>query len=186
MNVNREILIMENEIDGAEFQRILIVDDEPHIVNAVRRVFSNSSFIKVEVVNSPAEALAAVAKFSDLRLVISDFMMPGMDGLELLSEISRIKPEIIRIILTGHADLKTTLRAINEVGVYKFILKPWNNDDLYWTVVRALELGAARRENRQLKQKLKEQSHLMQRIEKLYPGISDVERDADGAIVLEY
>ncbi len=175
---------MENEITTEEFQRILIVDDEVKIVNAVRRVFSTSNFIKVETANSPGEALAVLTNFPDLRLVISDYMMPGMDGLELLSEISRVNPEIIRIILTGHADLDTTLRAINEVGVYKFILKPWNNHDLYWTVVRALELGAARRENLQLKKKLKEQSHLMQRIEKLYPGISEVKRDADGAIVL--
>ncbi len=175
---------MKNEIAAEKIQRILIVDDEAKVVNAVRRVFSTANFIKVETASSPGEALSAVVKFSDLRLVISDYMMPGMDGLELLSEISRMKPEIIRIILTGHADLDTTLRAINEVGVYKFILKPWNNHDLYWTVVRALELGAARRENQQLKKKLQEQSNLMQRIEKLYPGISEVERDADGAIVL--
>jgi len=175
---------MKYGITAEECQRILIVDDEAKVVNAVRRVFSTASFIKVETANSPGEALSSVAKFSDLRLVISDYMMPGMDGLALLSEICRINPEIIRIILTGHADLDTTLRAINEVGVYKFILKPWNNHDLYWTVVRALELGVARRENQQLKKKLKEQSHLMQRIEKLYPGISEVERDADGAIVL--
>jgi len=175
---------MNYEITTEKLQRILVVDDEIKVVNAVRRVFLNTKFIEVETANSPGEALSAVAKFPDMRLVISDYMMPVMDGIALLSEISRMKPEIIRIVLTGHADLDTTLRAINEVGVYKFILKPWNNHDLYWTVVRALELGVARRENQQLKKKLQEQSNLMRRIEKLYPGISEVERDADGVIVL--
>ena len=92
---------------------------------------------------------------------------------------------MIRIILTGHADLETTLRAINEVGVYKFILKPWNNHDLYWTVLRALELSVVRRENRDLKERLKEQAQLVKQIEEIYPGISRIDRDQDGAIVLE-
>ena len=125
-----------------------------------------------------------VRKFADLRLVISDYLMPGMDGLEFLAEVSQVRPEIVRIILTGHADLETTLRAINEVGVYKFILKPWNKHDLYWTVVRALELEEARRENRELKKRLEEQAQMVERIEQLYPGISHIRRDRDGAIIL--
>lgn len=165
--------------------RILVVDDESRVVNAISRIFAASSFIKVECSTDPEEALSIVEKFPDLRLVISDYLMPGMDGLEFLAEVSRIRPEIVRIILTGHADMKTTLRAINEVGVYKFILKPWNNHDLYWTVMRALEFEATRRENRDLKKKLKEQSQMVAQIERLYPGISHIERDRDGAIVLD-
>ena len=176
---------MELEMSDGGFHRILVVDDESRVVNAVRRIFATSSFIKVECSTSPQEALSMVRKFADLHLVISDYLMPGMDGLEFLAEVSRIRPEIIRIILTGHADLETTLRAINEVGVYKFILKPWNNHDLYWTVIRALELEEARRENRELKKQIEEQAHLVARIEELYPGISRVERDQDGAIVLD-
>ncbi|MEA1922849.1 MAG: response regulator [Pseudomonadota bacterium] len=175
---------MNPEISDNGFHRILIVDDESRVVNAVRRVFAAAGFIRVEVATSPDEALSMVKKITDLRLVISDYLMPGMDGLELLTEVSRMRPEIIRIILTGHADLETTLRAINEVGVYKFILKPWNNHDLYWTVIRALELEEARRENRELKKKLKEQAHVVARIEELYPGISRIERDRDGAVIL--
>ena len=176
---------MELEMSDGGFHRILVVDDESRVVNAVRRIFATSSFIKVECSTSPQEALSMVKKFADLHLVISDYLMPGMDGLEFLAEVSRMRPEIVRIILTGHADLETTLRAINEVGVYKFILKPWNNHDLYWTVIRALELEEARRENRELKKQIEEQAHLVARIEELYPGISRVERDQDGAIVLD-
>lgn len=165
--------------------RILVVDDEARVVNAVRRIFAVSSFIKVEISTSPQEALRIVEKTPDLRLVISDYLMPGMDGIEFFSRVNQVNPEIVRIILTGHADLETTLRAINEVGVYKFILKPWNNHDLYWTVIRALELEAVRRENRDLKLRLKEQEQLVEQIEQIYPGISRIERDQDGAIVLE-
>lgn len=175
---------MKHEMNDDVFQRILIVDDEIAVVNAVRRVFSGSNLIKVEVATSSVEALALVRKFADLRLVISDYQMPKMDGLELLTEINRLRPKVVRIILTGHADLETTLRAINEVGVYKFILKPWNNHDLYWTVIRALELESVRRENLELKKQLKEQAQLMTLVEGLYPGITHIERDPDGAIVL--
>ena len=122
---------MKHEISKENFHRILVVDDESRMVNAVRRVFAASNFIRVEVSTSPEEALQFVEKCADLRLVISDYLMPVMDGLQFLAEVSRMRPEIVRIILTGHADLETTLRAINEVGVYKFILKPWNNHDLY-------------------------------------------------------
>ncbi len=176
---------MNLEMSDNDFHRILIVDDESRVVNAVRRVFAASSFIRVEVSTSPEEALQLVERSADLRLVISDYLMPGMDGLEFLAEVRRMRPEIVRIILTGNADLETTLRAINEVGVYKFILKPWNNHDLYWTVIRALEFEEARRENRVLKERLNEQAHLVARIEELYPGISRIKRDRDGAIVLE-
>jgi len=175
---------MKLKMSDSGFHRILVVDDELLVVNAVRRILAASNFIKVETSTSPQEALSMVRKFADLHLVISDYLMPGMDGLEFLAEVHRMKPDIVRIIMTGHADLKTTLRAINEVGVYKFILKPWNNHDLYWTVIRALELEKVRRENRELKKQTEEQAQRLARIEELYPGISRVERDRDGAIML--
>ncbi|MBN2808606.1 MAG: response regulator [Deltaproteobacteria bacterium] len=176
---------MDVDEGGKGRSRILILDDEIRVVKAVSRVFAVSREIKVESSTSPDEALRLVEKTPDLRLVISDYLMPGMDGLEFLTRVSQLRPEIIRIVLTGHANLETTLRAINEVGVYKFILKPWNNHDLYWTVVRALELEEVRRENRTLKERLKLQAKLVKQIEDLYPGISRIERDRDGAIVLD-
>ncbi|HDS15753.1 MAG TPA: response regulator [Proteobacteria bacterium] len=134
--------------------RIMIVDDEPRVVAAVRRIFAASSQILVKGATSPLQALDMVRRFSDLRLIISDYLMPEMDGLKFLAEVDRLRPQVVRILLTGHADLETALRAINQVGVYKFILKPWNNHDLYWTVMRALELDAARRENLVLQERI--------------------------------
>lgn len=165
--------------------RIMVVDDESRVVNAIRRLFAAGGNYIVEGLTSPLQALKAIPNYDDLRLVLSDYLMPEMDGLTFLSEVQRQRPEVLRLMMTGHADLNTAVRAINEVGVYKFILKPWNNDDLYWTVVRALELEAARRENRQLKKSLDHQERMLSRFEKLYPGITRLDRDDKGAIVIE-
>jgi DNA-binding NtrC family response regulator len=175
---------MDNEAQTNSRAAILVVDDEPRVVRSVARIFASGP-VRVLTATDPHKALHEVASQPDLRLVISDYLMPGMNGLEFLSEVQRFNDSLIRIILTGHADLGAVLQAINQVGVYKFILKPWNNHDLYWTVLRALELDEVRREKQRLQQQLASQSRIMKRIEQLYPGISRIERDADGAIVLD-
>ncbi len=175
---------MSDEGAAAGKTTILVVDDEPRVVRAVARVFAGGP-VRVVTATDPREALVEVTRQPELRLVISDYLMPGMDGLEFLGEVQKFNDALIRIILTGHADLEAVLKAINQVGVYKFILKPWNNYDLYWTVLRALELDQVRREKRLLQRQLASQSRMLERIEQLYPGISRIERDADGAIVLD-
>ncbi|MEA3241141.1 MAG: hypothetical protein U9P37_06175, partial [Pseudomonadota bacterium] len=74
---------------------------------------------------------------------------------------------------------------INDIGVYKFIRKHWNNDDLYWTVVRALEMARMQRKNQEMQAELNEKDRCLERYERLYPGITTIERDADGAIVID-
>ncbi len=162
---------------------ILVVDDEPGVVKAVARIFVSSG-IRVETATDPLAALDRIGRLAGLRLVISDFLMPEMDGLEFLTRVRQFNPEILRIILTGNADLEAVLTAINQVGVYKFILKPWNQHDLYWTVVRALEMDELRREKEVLQARMTKQSQLLERIEKIYPGITKVEKDEDGAVIL--
>lgn len=117
--------------------------------------------------------------------MISDQQMPGMTGLEFLAWVNANHPEIVKIIMTGDTDIQTAVQAINDIGVYKFIRKPWNNDDLYWTVVRALEMARMQQKNRQLQAELNEKDQSLQRYERLYPGITSVDRDADGAIVID-
>jgi type II secretory ATPase GspE/PulE/Tfp pilus assembly ATPase PilB-like protein/CheY-like chemotaxis protein len=99
-----------------------------------------------------------------VHLVISDFMMPGMNGAQFLREVKLRSPETIRIMLTGHANTDAVMGAINEGAVYKFILKPWNDDDLRVTVALALEQFDLIARNRALKtenaQKTKEISAL--------------------------
>lgn len=117
--------------------RILLVDDEPNVLKALQRVFRQENY-DVVIASSAQEALALLRK-SPFHLMISDYMMPRMTGAELLKQVKEMKPETIRIMLTGHADTGAVMGAINEGAVYKFILKPWNDDDLRVTVALALE-----------------------------------------------
>ena len=78
-------------------------------------------------------------KNEDTDLVISDYLMPEMDGITFLGKVRKIKPEIPRIILTGYADKENAIKAINEVGLFQYIEKPWNNDDILIVLRNGLE-----------------------------------------------
>ncbi len=117
--------------------RLLIVDDEPAIVKALLRVFRQENYDIVTAAS--AEQGFVRLREGPVHLLISDHMMPGMNGAEFLKEVKALYPDTIRIMLTGHADTSAVMGAINEGAVYKFILKPWNDDDLRVTVALALE-----------------------------------------------
>jgi len=129
--------------------RLLIVDDEVGIVKALTRVFRQENY-EVVTAGSGDEALKRLAEGS-FQLVISDFMMPGINGAQFLREVKQRSPDTIRIMLTGHADTDAVMGAINDGAVYKFILKPWNDDDLRVTVALALEQFDLIARNRALK-----------------------------------
>lgn len=117
--------------------RILFVDDEPNVLSALRRIFRRENY-HIDTAMSGAEGLQLL-KENEYQLVISDHKMPQMNGAEFLKRVKALHPATIRIMLTGEADTGAVLGAINEGAVYKFILKPWNDDDLRITVGLALE-----------------------------------------------
>jgi type II secretory ATPase GspE/PulE/Tfp pilus assembly ATPase PilB-like protein/FixJ family two-component response regulator len=130
--------------------RLLIVDDEPGIVKALVRVFRQENY-EVLAADSAEEALKLLAGGGAANVVISDYLMPGMKGAEFLRRVKELYPDTIRIMLTGHADTGAVMGAINEGAVYKFILKPWNDDDLRVTVALALEQFDLVQKNRVLR-----------------------------------
>jgi len=130
--------------------RILLVDDEPNVLKTLQRVFRQENYVVVTA--SSGQAALELLRREVFHLMISDYMMPGMNGAELLKQVKAIKPEIIRIMLTGHADTGAVMGAINEGAVYKFILKPWNDDDLRVTVALALEQYDLIQKNKTLQQ----------------------------------
>ncbi|WP_374681008.1 ATPase, T2SS/T4P/T4SS family [Accumulibacter sp.] len=129
--------------------RLLLVDDELGIVKALTRVFRQENY-EVVSASSGKEGLERLAE-GPVHLVISDFMMPGMNGAQFLHEVKQRSPDTIRIMLTGHANTDAVMGAINDGAVYKFILKPWNDDDLRVTVALALEQFDLIARNRVLK-----------------------------------
>lgn len=139
----------DNEQSAKPAYRILFVDDEPNVLSALRRIFRRENYL-VDTAMSGQEALQLM-KDNAYQLVISDYKMPSMNGAEFLKRVKALHPATIRIMLTGQADTGAVLGAINEGAVYKFILKPWNDDDLRITVGLALEQYDLVEKNNKLK-----------------------------------
>jgi DNA-binding NtrC family response regulator len=108
---------------------IVIVDDEEMVLTSLRSFLTLETDYEVQTFLSAAEALEFI-RANDLDLVMSDYLMPEMDGISFLAEVRKLRPEIPRIILTGYADKENAIKAINDVGLYQYIEKPWSNDDL--------------------------------------------------------
>jgi type II secretory ATPase GspE/PulE/Tfp pilus assembly ATPase PilB-like protein/CheY-like chemotaxis protein len=136
------------ETSAPKRYRLLIVDDEPGILKSLTRTFRAEAY-EVITAGNGNEALA-VLREAPVHVIISDYMMPGINGAELLKQVKTLYPDTIRIMLTGHADTGAVMGAINEGAVYKFILKPWNDDDLRITVSLALEQFDLVQKNRAL------------------------------------
>jgi type II secretory ATPase GspE/PulE/Tfp pilus assembly ATPase PilB-like protein/FixJ family two-component response regulator/RNA polymerase subunit RPABC4/transcription elongation factor Spt4 len=134
----------------SERYTILLVDDEASVLKALIRIFIDENY-HILTANSGSEALEVLDQHS-IQLIISDHRMPGITGAELLREIKKRWPETIRIMLTGYADVQSVMGAVKDGAVYKFITKPWNDDDLRLTVSLALQQYDLLRENRALKQ----------------------------------
>ncbi|MBI4694468.1 MAG: response regulator [Gammaproteobacteria bacterium] len=139
---------------------LLCVDDEPNIVSALRRLFRGPGY-RVLVADGGRAGLA-VLEAEPVDLVISDMRMPEMTGAEFLAVVAERWPRTMRILLTGYADLSSTVDAINKGAIYRYVSKPWDDNDLKLTVQRALEqqhvtrerdrlVGIVARQNKQLR-----------------------------------
>jgi len=126
-----------DSLDSSQFYQLLLVDDEAAVLKSLTRCFRKENY-NISTCTQPQAALKMLDE-NNFHLVISDFMMPKMNGAEFLRAVRKKHPNIIRIMLTGHADTQAVMTAINNGAVYKFILKPWNDDDLRVTVALALE-----------------------------------------------
>lgn len=151
--------------DSSSPYTLLFVDDEDNVLRALRRVFHHENYKIITACNG--EQALEQLKDTPCQLMISDYMMPKMNGAQLLSAVKDQFPEVIRIMLTGHADTGAVMGAIKDGAVYKFILKPWNDDDLRVTVALALEQYELLRKNRELAQLSTEQSKEIQSLSKL-------------------
>jgi response regulator RpfG family c-di-GMP phosphodiesterase len=107
---------------------LLIVDDEPNILNALRRLLRRE-YYEVLTANSPREAFDLLAQHS-VQVVVSDQRMPDMTGTEFLARVKQIYPATVRIVLSGYTDLETLTDAINRGAIYRFLVKPWNDEEL--------------------------------------------------------
>jgi len=107
---------------------VLCVDDEPHILNALQRLLRKEDF-QVVTARDVEEGLAVLAS-RPVQLVISDQRMPGMTGVEFLQKVKELFPDAVRVILSGYADVGVIVDSINKGEIYRFLTKPWNDEEL--------------------------------------------------------
>ncbi len=162
---------------------VLFVDDEPLVTQALKRALHKEPY-RVLSAQSAAAALDILAA-QPVDVVISDEMMPGMLGSEFLALVCREYPDTVRIILTGHANLQSALRAINEGQVYRFLTKPCGELELSVTLRQALQHRELLSKGRMLLRAVRHQHAVLEDLEKAHPGITNVEWDSQGAIVLD-
>ena len=177
--------------------QLLILDDEEPILNALTRVIHRigadrlGGDCQLRAFTDPAKALLSLQDES-YDLIVTDFRMPAMSGLDFLREAIAYQPDAARIVISGQADLPMVVAAINDAQVFRFVGKPWDDGELQLAVVQALQINALRRENQRLADLVRVQQGMISRqdaalrqLEAECPGITRVERDENGAIYLD-
>lgn len=131
---------MTNDQDRLEMPqvKILCVDDEQSVLNALKRVFLDQQYQLFTAI-SGEEGLLLLEKGLDAQIVISDYRMPGMHGVDFLQQVCLKWPDTVRMVLSGYADISAVVAAVNEGQIYRFISKPWNDEELIITFANAVE-----------------------------------------------
>jgi two-component system probable response regulator PhcQ len=178
--------------------RIMLVDDEVNILHALRRVlaapgaaeFEEHSLV-IELFSSPIEALRR-ADYMPFDLVISDYRMPEINGVEFLVRLRQVQPNTVRVILSGYADMEGMIGAINDAQIFRFIAKPWHDFELRAAVMEALTFRRLVMENQRLADLAREQQGRitrqeleLRRLEEQSPGITKVNWGPDGSVLLD-
>lgn len=122
----------------SETIKILCVDDEKNVLRALNRVFLDCDY-EIITAESGSEGLEILNQTDTVQIVISDYRMPQMSGVDFLQEVYRNWPDTLRIVLSGFADMSVIMGAINEGHIYQFIQKPWDDDKLKATISKALD-----------------------------------------------
>ncbi len=130
---------------------VLYVDDEINNLNSFKAAFRRD--FEIYTAQSVREG-RKILDCCEIGVIITDQRMPGMTGIEFLESILPIYPDTIRILLTGFSDINAVMDAINRGQVYKYLVKPWVNDELKLYIQKALEIYHLRRENKELAHKL--------------------------------
>ena len=137
--------------------KILFLDDEINILSSLQRVFRNEEDYDLTVCSTPGDALAFL-KDSYFNVVVSDQRMPGMDGITFLHKVKEISPDTLRIIMTGYSDIHAVIDSINKGAVYRYLTKPWDENELKISVKNAVFQSHLIHENKELQDTIFEQN----------------------------
>jgi len=179
--------------------RIMIVDDDANILKSLNRLLhavpcTHGKFqfnLLLQTFTSARQALE-YAEGHPFDMFISDYRMPEMDGITFLRQVKELHPDAAYLILSGYADLNGVVRAINEVGIDRFISKPWNDYELVSTLSQTLAARELMLENKQLANLMRldcgdisPQQYAAEMLESIEPGITKVNWGPDGSVLLD-
>lgn len=178
--------------------RIMLVDDEINVLSALKRALMtipiddlDGDRPEIETFISARDALARI-RAKPVDLIISDYRMPEMSGVDFLSAAVELQPDAARLVLSGQADLAAVIDAINRVHIFRFIGKPWHDFELKSAVIQALAARALVVENRRLADLVRRQygkisraEAELQRLEAESPGITHLTLTSDGRIQID-
>lgn len=139
--------------EHSEQIKILCVDDERNVLRALERIFLDDDY-EIVLAGSGDEGLKIMEDSGPFQVVISDYRMPVMNGVEFLKAVFDCWPQTVRIVLSGYADASAIVAAINEGHIYRFIPKPWNDDELRVTIQNSLERYFLQKKNHELLEQL--------------------------------
>ena len=142
---------------------VLYIDDEANNLNSFKAAFRCD--FEIYTASSAREG-RKILDNNEIGVIITDQRMPVMTGIEFLESIIPIYPDTIRILLTGFSDINAVMDAINRGQVYKYLVKPWQNDELKMYIENALEIYNLRKENKELSHKLELANLEIERIKK--------------------
>ena len=128
---------MANSADNGQ-PRVVLVDDEEMVITSIRAFLQMETEYEINGFTHPEEAVKHL-ETTPVDVVVSDYLMPKMNGIQLLAKAKQFQPEAARVLLTGHADKQSAIVAINDVGLYQYLEKPWDNAQLLLVIQSAIE-----------------------------------------------
>lgn len=173
---------MLTKINPSDY-RVMLVDDDPTSLLTVQSILAAEGYQVTGTSDSAAASDRVGAP--DYDILIADYKMPGVDGLTLVRRSKLLRPDAMRLMLTGVGDYEVALAAINQAEVYRFMTKPVDEVELRINVRLASEHLSLVREVQRLRREMDERDRLLARLEAHSPGITQTHRRADGAIVLD-
>jgi DNA-binding NtrC family response regulator len=171
---------------------ILLLDDEPNVLSALRRTLRQplGPQVALETFTDPHDALARIGAH-EFDLIVSDFRMPLMNGIQFLHFAREMQPATPRIIVSASTEIDGVMSAINEVGVFRYIVKPWTAEVLIDDVRAALAQATLGREERRLAAAMRVKTDgqnpdadELRRLEELEPGLTQVDWGPNGEVIM--
>jgi len=149
------------------YDTIVIVDDEEIILTSLKSFLTLNTNYNVKTFTSVNNALNFI-KNNNIDLIISDYTMPEMDGITFLDKVKLLQPEIPRILITANANKQNAIKAINDIGIFQYIEKPWDNNDILIVIRNGLE---KRQLTRKLREKIDEMNRAYSELQNLHREI---------------